>query len=205
MPRMRREAPTLYVTLVHFPVYNKGHEVVATSLTTLNLHDLARLAVTYGVAGVFISTPLARQRELAQDLINHWTRGYGAVYNPTRAEALQCLHVVDTLEMVEHEIISRHGVRPRSIATDARRFPQGISYAVLRRELWESGAVFLLLLGTGWGLTENLIADCDYILEPIYGVTSYNHLPVRIAAGIMLDRLLGCSDAPVSLPTHVDS
>jgi hypothetical protein len=202
---MTRDGPTLYIALVHFPVYNKGRQVVATSLTTLNLHDLARLAVTYGVAGVFVATPLTRQRELAQDLINHWTRGYGAVYNPTRAAALQCLRVVDTLETVEHEILGRHGVRPRSIATDARPFPRGTSYPVLRRELWESGAVFLLLLGTGWGLAEDLVAGCDYILEPIYGVTAYNHLPVRVAAGIMLDRLLGCSDASMPLSTHVDS
>jgi hypothetical protein len=35
---------------------------------------------------------------------------------------------------------------------------------------------------------------CEYILAPIYGLTSYNHLPVRVAAGIMLDRLLGHAD-----------
>jgi len=31
----------------------------------------------------------------------------------------------------------------------------------------------------------------DYILEPIYGRGEYNHLSVRSAASIILDRLVG--------------
>jgi hypothetical protein len=122
------------------------------------------------------------------------------VYNPTRAEALQHLWIVESLEQLEHDIVQRCGVVPRYIATDARRFPGGISYTALRQILWEQRAVFLLLLGTGWGLTEELIGRCEYILDPIYGPTPYNHLPVRVAAGIMLDRLLGSPDAPTVLP-----
>lgn len=196
---MASEGPKVFVALVHFPVYNKARQVVATSLTTLNLHDLARLAVTYGTQGCYVVTPLRRQQELARQVITHWTQGYGAVYNPTRAEALQHLQIVDNLEALEHDIIQRCGVVPRYIATDARRFPGGISYVALRQILWEQRAVFLLLLGTGWGLTDELIARCEYILDPIYGLTPYNHLPVRVAAGILLDRLLGSPDVPTEL------
>jgi hypothetical protein len=46
-------------------------------------------------------------------------------------------------------------------------------------------------LGTGWGLTEECFSAADFILEPIAGNGSYNHLSVRSAAAIMLDRLLG--------------
>jgi hypothetical protein len=186
----------LFVALIHFPVYNKERQVVATSLTTLNLHDLARLAVTYGTSGCYIVTPLRRQQELARQMITHWTDGYGAVYNPTRAEALQRLWIVDSLTTLENDITHRCGVPPRYIATDARRFPGSISYVALRQILREQDGVFLLLLGTGWGLTQELIMRCEYILTPIYGPTAYNHLPVRVAAGIMLDRLLGIPDAP---------
>jgi hypothetical protein len=49
----------------------------------------------------------------------------------------------------------------------------------------------LLILGTAWGLTDEAMAACDIILEPIKGPTGYNHLSVRSAAGIILDRLLG--------------
>ena len=65
------------------------------------------------------------------------------------------------------------------------------------RILWQQRDAFLLLLGTGWGLAEELMTHCEYILAPIYGLTPYNHLPVRVAAGIMLDRLLGHADAIV--------
>jgi hypothetical protein len=184
------------VALIHFPVYNKEHQVVATSLTTLNLHDLARLAVTYGTSGCYVVTPLQRQQELARQMITHWTQGYGAVYNPTRAEALQHLRVVDSMETLERDVVERCGMLPRYIATDARRFPGCISYTALRQIIWEQEGSFLLLLGTGWGLAHELIARCEYILTPIYGPAVYNHLPVRVAAGIMLDRLLGLPDMP---------
>ena len=50
---------------------------------------------------------------------------------------------------------------------------------------------FLLILGTGWGLTEAIFSRSDYILEAIEGSTDYNHLSVRSAAAIVFDRLLG--------------
>ena len=191
---MDHKPPRLFVALLHYPVYNKSRDIVATSLTTLNLHDLSRLATTYGTQGCYVVTPLRRQRELARRMIVHWTQGYGATYNPTRAEALQHLHVMETLEEVEQDILRRCGTPPRAIATDARQVAGSLSHAELRRILWQQPDVFLLLLGTGWGLSEELMARCPYILAPIVGCTDYNHLPVRVAAGILLDRLLG---APV--------
>ena len=154
---MTNEAPRLFVALIHFPVYNKARQIVASSLTTLNLHDLARITVTYGTLGLYVVTPLRRQQELANDVITHWTEGYGAVYNPTRAEALQHLRVVDTLDQVEYDIVRQCGIVPHYIATDARQFPGRVSYADLRQKLWEPGSVFLLLFGTAWGLSDELI------------------------------------------------
>lgn len=193
---MDNETPKLFIALVHYPVYNKARQLVASSLTTLNLHDLARIAVTYGTRGLYIVTPLHRQQELAREVITHWTKGYGAVYNPTRAEALQHIRVVDTLDGVKSDIIKQCGIAPHYIATDARQFPGRVSYTDLRQKLLQPDSAFLLLLGTAWGLSEELIRHCQYILAPIYGPTSYNHLPVRVAAGIMLDRLLGDQTGP---------
>ena len=196
---MALDVPHLSIALLHYPVYNKIREIVATSLTTLNLHDLARLAATYGTTGCYIVTPLQRQRELAGQMIVHWTQGYGATYNPTRAEALHTIQVVEHLDAVVQDITQHCGVAPRLIATDARLFPRCISYAALRQVIWHERQVCLLLLGTGWGLAEDVIARCDYVLAPLYGLTPYNHLPVRVAAGIMLDRLLGQTEAASSL------
>jgi hypothetical protein len=47
----------------------------------------------------------------------------------------------------------------------------------------------LLLLGTGWGLAAEVLDRVDDVLEPIAGAGPYNHLSVRAAAAIMLDRL----------------
>src|SRR5262249_59705470 len=101
------------------------------------------------------------------------------------------------VEAVEEGIGGGWGGAPRLIATDARRFAQCISYRALRQIIWQQRDAFLLLLGTGWGLAEEVMTRCEYILAPIYGLTPYNHLPVRVAAGIMLDRLLGHADAGV--------
>ncbi len=47
-----------------------------------------------------------------------------------------------------------------------------------------------LLFGTGWGLTQEVKDSSDYVLAPIEG-KGYNHLSVRSAVAIILDRLLG--------------
>ena len=183
--------PLFFVALLHYPVYNKSREVVATSLTTINLHDLARLVTTYGVTGCYVVTPFQKQRELAGRMVAHWTQGYGAAYNPTRGEALQNLCLVGSLAEAVQDIAGRCGHTPSTIATDARQAPGCTSYRDLRGIIWRRHGAFLLLLGTGWGLAEDLMGSCDYILAPIAVGDRYNHLPVRVAAGIMLDRLLG--------------
>ena len=49
--------------------------------------------------------------------------------------------------------------------------------------------MILLLFGTGWGLTVEVLGQADMVLEPIRGVGDYNHLSVRAAAAVILDRL----------------
>ena len=51
----------------------------------------------------------------------------------------------------------------------------------------------LLVFGTGFGLADEIMKQMDYVLEPIWGPTDFNHLSVRSAAAIILDRLLGRS------------
>jgi hypothetical protein len=40
-------------------------------------------------------------------------------------------------------------------------------------------------------MSEELMARADYVLKPINGPTEYNHLSVRAACAIILDRLFG--------------
>jgi hypothetical protein len=50
---------------------------------------------------------------------------------------------------------------------------------------------WLIMLGTGWGLGPDLLSAAHRRLQPIHGADSYNHLSVRAAAAVILDRLLG--------------
>jgi len=178
--------------LVHYPVYNKNHERIASAITTIDLHDLARLARTYLVKRYFVITPLEDQQQLAERVIRHWTTGYGAVYNRHRKEAMERVEVVPALEASLNRIHVWEDESPLLITTDAASQPiRPITYEGTRRILQTDERVVFLLFGTAWGLDLSLVSGADYALDPIYGKTDYNHLSVRTAAAIILDRLVG--------------
>ncbi|MEW6669623.1 MAG: RNA methyltransferase [Thermodesulfobacteriota bacterium] len=184
-------AMRLYMGLIHYPVYNKNHETIASAITTFDLHDLSRVARTYGMKGFYVVTPLEDQQKLAGRILEHWIAGYGARYNPTRKEALEGVSVTATLEEAVREITRKEGERPLLIATDARaRREECLSYPKAR-ELLMASRPALLLFGTAWGLKREVLEGANYILEPVEGGTDYNHLSVRTAAAIIVDRLAG--------------
>jgi tRNA (guanine37-N1)-methyltransferase len=87
------------------------------------------------------------------------------------------------------EIKDMEGEIPILMATDAWKDKgQRVNYK-LAREIVASNGVVMILFGTAWGIAEWLIRKADYLLEPIFGVSHYNHLSVRTAAAITLDRL----------------
>lgn len=181
----------LYVALLHYPVYNKKHQVITTSITNLDLHDIARAACTYGLDGYFVVQPIPEQRELIQQLLDHWQSGFGARYNPDRTQALALLQISPTLKDVCDRIQATTGQVPRTIVSGANLKQQITAPKVLRRIMEQEGGSYLLVLGTGWGLADELIQQADFRLQPVYGRFGYNHLSVRSAASILLDRLLG--------------
>jgi len=180
----------LYVVLLHHPVYDKHGDVVATAVTNMDVHDLARIGKTYGVSGVFIATPVRALRLLAEKILEHWRTGFGAEYNETRREALALVQTVVDLDAAIVEIERACGDRPVLIASSAKSGAGRTRFAELRAGLAGGTRPHLLMLGTGWGLTREIVERADLVLEPILGVADYNHLPVRAAAAIMLDRLL---------------
>ena len=98
---------------------------------------------------------------------------------------------MNSIEDTIAEIEEREGQRPVIITTSARIFPNTVGYKELSDKIFEDDRPYLLLFGTGWGLTDEVMDMSDYILEPIRGNTQYNHLSVRAAVAIILDRLLG--------------
>jgi tRNA (guanine37-N1)-methyltransferase len=184
------QAP-LYIALLHHPVYDKNHQIVTTAVTNMDIHDISRSAKTYGIRGFYVVTPVKVLQKLALKIIEHWQEGYGSQYNVTRKEALALARIRDSLDDVVIDIERETGEKPLLIVTSARPGGKRTSFAALRDMLIKKPQPCLIILGTGWGLTETIISQSDYALEAIEGPTDYNHLSVRSAAAIILDRLLG--------------
>lgn len=182
---------SLSIALIHYPVYDKNRIVVTTAVTNYDIHDIARVARTYEIEHYFIVSPLESQRKLAQRIIDHWTKGFGAKYNPKRKEALFNVKVAAEMDDIKETLKKHYKKELLLVATDARVLNNSISYEKLAIKLREGKEHYLLVLGTGWGLTEEFINLCDLVLEPVLGKTYYNHLSVRCAAAIMIDRLMG--------------
>src|SRR5207245_1447366 len=127
----------LYVVLIHQPVYDKNGQVVATSVTNMDVHDLARIGKTYGLRGVYIATPVRALRLLAEKIIEHWRSGFGAEYNETRREALALVRTVVDLDAAILEVERDAGEAPLLVATSARDGPGRTSFADLRARLAE--------------------------------------------------------------------
>ncbi|MCK8827115.1 RNA methyltransferase [Natroniella acetigena] len=181
----------VYLALLHNPVYNKNMEVITTTVTNLDLHDIARASRTYNIGQYYIVNHLDSQQDLVNRMKDYWAGDFGAEYNPDRKEAFSVLEIKAELKDVIADITAREGKEPTLVTTDARTYSNTISYRKLRQEIAKGEEVYLILLGTGWGLTKETMKSADYILEPIYGPGDYNHLSVRSAAAIILDRLLG--------------
>lgn len=180
----------IYTGLVHYPVYNKNSEKITSAVTNLDLHDLSRISRTYGIKRFFVVTPLTDQQEFVSDLINHWKSGFGASYNVDRKEAIEVLEISASIEEAVDKIMEIEGERPVIIVTCASTVKDSISFGKAK-EIIDSNKVVLLLFGTAWGLHSDVINSADYVLKAIEGRNKYNHLPVRAAAGIIIDRLLG--------------
>lgn len=179
------------VVLLHWPVLDKNGLIVTTALTNMDVHDIARSSRTYGVRRFFVATPVRALQLLAAKIMEHWETGYGSTYNETRKDALALVRLEADLDATMIAIERETGQRPTLVMTSARPGPRRQTFTALRAELAAAGdAPYLIVLGTGWGLAPEIMERADVILEPIHGPTDYNHLSVRSAAAIMLDRLL---------------
>lgn len=181
---------TLNIALIHHPVVNKKGEVIGSAVTNLDIHDIARTARTYGISRYFISTPYEDQQQLVRELLAHWQTGHGATYNPARKEALSRVRLTDSLDEVIATLTKQYGKRPLVVATSALMRENSLSYHELGQKITQ-GVPVLLLFGTAHGLAPEILQVTDVTLPPIKGGTDYNHLSVRSAASIIIDRLLG--------------
>ena len=189
----------LLVALVHHPVYDKHGDVVTSAVTNIDVPDIARSCRTYGATAFYVVTPVPAHRSLISRVMHHWEAEEQRDYNPSRNEALALVHLEPDLEGVGIDVERRYGCLPRMFATSARRHARQVSFTEMRAKLDDDGPPWLMLLGTGSGLADEVVERCDAILEPVHGYrghdeglaapTEYNHLSVRAAAAVLLDRL----------------
>ncbi len=143
----------LYVALTHYPVLNKNGDIITSAVTNLDLHDISRAAKTYGVRSFYVVTPLADQQALIDKIVSHWVKGIGARYNPKRREALELISVKSSLDEVIDHICKNGGDSPKTVVTSAVQSSRNISFSKFR-EMMKDGNLYLLIFGTGWGLSE---------------------------------------------------
>ena len=172
-------------------MYNKINDIVATSVTNFDIHDISRTCRTYDIENYFIITPLDAQKELTGRIIGFWQEGCGIEFNKNRNEAFEHTRLMDSIEDCIKKITEKEGKEPRIITTSAKTFPNSVSYKELSSEIYDDENPYFLLFGTGWGLTDEIMEMSYKILNPIRGKTEYNHLSVRSAVSIILDRLFG--------------
>ena len=185
-----QSALRLDLALVHYPVCNKNGETIGSAVTNLDLHDIARAGRTFGIDTLYIVTPFADQQALVRDILAHWQTGHGATYNPKRKDALALVQICHDLAELYERVEAKWQQRPTVLATSARPNGNQLDYAAARQRIF-AGEPHLILFGTGWGMAPEVLADVDGLLPPISGFGEYNHLSVRSAAAIVLDRVLG--------------
>lgn len=184
--RQTKKELKLYLALMHYPMVDKEKKVVATSITNMDLHDISRSCRTFGVERYYVVNPMPAQREIANRVINHWIKGFGATYNENRKEAFEYTCVTDSLTTVLKDIEEREGVAPIIVGTSARYRDNSIGIAEL---VSKADRPVLILFGTGWGFAEEIFEFVDFVLKPIHGRGDFNHLSVRSAVAIYLDRI----------------
>lgn len=180
----------LDLALVHYPVRNKNGEKIGSAVTNLDVHDIARACRTFGVDRFYLVTPYQDQQEIVGEILHHWRQGHGALYNSKRKEALELVEICRDLAEVYGVVGQRRQGAFQILATGAGQGSGSVSFQSIRQRL-RQGENFLLLFGTGWGLDAEVMETVDAGLPAIVGSGGYNHLSVRTAAAIVLDRLRG--------------
>jgi len=181
----------LFIALIHYPVLNRNGGIVTSAITSLDLHDLARSARTYGVRAMYVVHPVPEQREFALRVLDHWRFDYGRLYDSRRRQALDLVEVVEDLDAAVKAARALTRVKPLLVYTSARA-SGATSYAELRQQIESATSPpIMLMFGTGFGLAPPLQEQAALVLDAVRGLGDYNHLSVRAAASIVLDRLAG--------------
>jgi len=196
----KKYIPNHYVALMHTDVLiGSKKRVGQTSVTTIDLHDIARSSRTFGLENFFIVTPLVDQQKIVKKMLDFWQKGIGQEYNINRFESVKRVVLEKNLGSVIAHIQEKEGKKPVVIMTSAKMGEDSNKISFYDQDkIWAFGRPVLFVLGTGQGLCDSVMKDADYVLLPIEGFSDYNHLSVRSAAAIIFDRWLGLNSKEVA-------
>ena len=181
-----------YVMEVHYPVLDKRGEKSSTAITGMDLHDIARACRTYGIKKYLLVTPIAQQREMAKRIAGHWTSGWGADYNPDRREAFSTLKIFASVQKALAWAEEKEKKPVFKIATTAKRHAGAQHWLTLKREILRRDHSPLIIFCARWGLLAYAMHIAAAVMTPICGgKDGWNHLSVRSAVSITLDRFFG--------------
>lgn len=176
-----------YLALVHYPVLNRLGEVISSTVDSFDFFDASRLALTFGVDRMYVVHPKPAQQELIARLIEH-----GQAQGRQDAQRGHFEHSVGVLDLASaiQDIETKTGQRPKLVATTAKPGRVREDVSSLREQLSPQSPQ-LWLIGKAWGMTDEVIDTADCVAASIDGNTGYNHLSVRSALAIYIDRMLG--------------
>lgn len=171
----------LSIGLLHWPCIDKNGNEIASAITNLDLHDCARVCLTYGINTLYIVHPNRSQLDFAQRIMDHWLKGFGGQYNPFRKRALEIIRLVAGIDEVKRQTDAL------MVGTSARMMPGCITWDEAKKLARTRD--MCLLFGTGWGISQRMFETFDAVVEPIAGTGDFNHLSVRAAVAIAVDRI----------------
>ena len=188
----------VYVCLLHSPMVDRNGLEVITAVTNIDIHDIARTCRTYGIKNYYIVNPEDEQERVVASILEHWRLEVSKNYHPARAQALELIKYTRTFQEAYNEIASLcEGRKPFVVMPDAKPLEGAWSYKKLREWLPQGDEPLIIVFGTGWGIAPSFYPQVDQFLSPIqissefFSGSRYNHLSVRAAAAIVLDRLFG--------------
>jgi tRNA (guanine37-N1)-methyltransferase len=167
----RESSVPVYVVLLHYPIVSRKGALV---------------------------TPISDQHELVGRILSHWGTEKSKQYHPDRVEAVSLISMMKDFEEVKNRVKTLHPESegwqtPEVVMTDASPLPKSVSYSEYRKELSDpkrSKRPMILV----FGISDTFYPEVHRILAPVYGPEGhggYNHLSVRSAVAIILDRLFG--------------
>lgn len=185
--------PNHYCALMHNDIMLPDGTVGTSSVTSIDIHDLARSSRTYGIKHYFVVTRLEAQQKLVKHFLSFWQEGEGVEYNKNRHDALQYVSLLATYDEVIASITEKEGVTPIVIVTSSRDTISKAPFITYydQGKVWALKRPVLFIFGTAHGLSPAFMDTCDFRLLPLEGFSDFNFLSVRSAAAIILDRWLG--------------